>query len=197
MALVLLDMGGVLIELDWQRQVGALLGGEFSGDQIQSLWVSSACIHDFECGRIDFEVFCQRFADEMPTTADAAEVGQRFMAIIKDPFPGCNEALRQIKDMGHHLGMLSNSNQAHEQALRSRWDFFSYFDDLFFSHHRGVMKPDPQAWTSVLAETGFSADNTWFFDDGRRNVEAAQELGIRAHQVFKIHEAVHILSGVA
>lgn len=193
MALVLLDMGGVLIELAWEQEMVALLGGELDGDGVQALWVKSPCIHDYEHGCIDFKTFCARFAEEMPTNAAPEEVGRRFMAIIKDPVPGCNEALQAIKAMGHRVGMLSNSNVAHEEDLRSRCDFFDYFDDIFYSHHRGIMKPDPKAWTSVLEETGYAPQDTWFFDDGRRNVEVATSLGVHAHQVFSVVDAVKIL----
>ena len=57
----------------------------------------SACIHAFECGQIEFQEFCQRFSEEMPTSATPEEVGQRFMAIIGSPVPGCNDALQAIK----------------------------------------------------------------------------------------------------
>ena len=41
MALVLLDMGGVLIELSRQEQVGALLDQNLDGDAVQALWVKA------------------------------------------------------------------------------------------------------------------------------------------------------------
>ena len=56
------------------------------------------------------------------------------------------------------------------------------------------MKPDPLAWTSVLEETGYSAEDTWFFDDGRRNVEVASSLGINARQVFSVVDALPFIT---
>jgi HAD superfamily hydrolase (TIGR01509 family) len=56
------------------------------------------------------------------------------------------------------------------------------FETVLASHHLGVRKPDPAFFERLLDRLGRCVDEVLFVDDRERNVEAARQVGLRAHR---------------
>ena len=54
-----------------------------------------------------------------------------------------------------------------------------YMDAVYASYQCGAMKPDEAFFQNVLASEHILAEETLFLDDGQRNIEVAEKLGIR------------------
>ncbi|MBQ1303981.1 MAG: HAD-IA family hydrolase, partial [Erysipelotrichaceae bacterium] len=52
-----------------------------------------------------------------------------------------------------------------------------------FSCDAGLLKPDPAIYQLLMDKYGLKPEETVFFDDSARNVEAARSLGIHAARV--------------
>lgn len=57
------------------------------------------------------------------------------------------------------------------------------FDQLFLSHHLQLAKPDSRIFQAVIDATGINPEDTYFFDDSRRNISSAKAMGFQAHLV--------------
>lgn len=189
---IVCDMGGVLIELQWLERVKDLLGRPIAIDELHRLWVSAPSVVDFECGRTDFDTFAAAFVQEFDLTVAPEVVQHEFLEIAQAPLPLCNEMLVALKGR-YHLSLLSNTNPAHYARLSDRYDFYDYFDQLFLSYKIGVLKPDPAIFEYLLTALDTPADTVAFFDDSRRNVEAAQAAGIHAYRVDSPSEIMAIV----
>ncbi|HIK45991.1 MAG TPA: HAD family phosphatase [Leptolyngbyaceae cyanobacterium M65_K2018_010] len=176
------DMGGVLVELQWQDRVEKLLNRPLPMEDLHRLWVSAPSTVDFESGRTDFDQFAAAFIQEFDLAISPATLQQEFLEIVQAPLPRCDQLLRALKPR-YHLSLLSNTNPAHYQKLRDRYTFFDHFDQLFLSYQLGVMKPSPTIFEFVLDQLGTAPEQVAFFDDGAGNVEAARRLGIQAFRV--------------
>ncbi|PZU92189.1 MAG: hypothetical protein DCF32_23730 [Leptolyngbya sp.] len=190
---IVLDMGGVLIELQWLDRVKGLLGRPITVEEIHRLWVSAPCVVDFESGRTDFDTFAAAFVQEFGLAIAPTAVQHEFLEIVRAPLPQCNEMLTALKPR-YHLSLLSNTNPAHYERLRDRYTFFDYFDQLFLSYKIGLIKPSPAIFEHLLTMLNAPADSVAFFDDGARNVEAARALGIHAYRVDSPAEVMAIVN---
>lgn len=190
---VVLDMGGVLVELQWQQRMERLLQRSLPMDQLHHLWVTALSTVDFESGRTDFDQFAQAFLQEFAVDSTPDQLKAEFLEIVQGPLPNCETMLATLKS-SYHLSLLSNTNVAHYQKLRHHYDFFNYFDQLFLSYELGMMKPSPAIFEHVITALGTSPAKVAFFDDGARNVEAARSLGIQAHRVDGLEEILAIAS---
>ena len=179
---IVCDMGGVLVELQWAERVSGLLGQTIPLEEIHQLWSQAHSTVDFESGRLDFEQFAVAFIEEFSLEVTPAVVQREVLEFVQAPLPQCNQVLGQLKSE-YHLSLLSNTNPAHYHRLRERYDFFDYFDQLFLSYEMGVMKPDDAIFQQVLSGLDVAPEKVAFFDDGIKNVEAAQRLGMQAYQV--------------
>lgn len=191
---ILFDMGGVLVELQWQERMEGLLNRPLPMAELHHLWVTATSTVDFESGRTNFDQFTAAFLQEFDLALDAADFQREFLALVQDPFPGCLPILGQIKDR-FHLSLLSNTNPAHHEKLSRIEGFFPTFDRLFLSYQMGCMKPSPQIFETVIAQLATAPEQIAFFDDGARNVAAAKALGIQAFRVDSPDQAWAIAQG--
>lgn len=179
---IISDMGGVLVQLEWSERISGLLGRSVPMDELHHLWINARSTVDFESGRIDFDVFANNFIREFNLKLSAEEVQREFLEFVQAPMPGCDAILNQLKQQ-YHLSLLSNTNPAHYQRLRDRYDFYAAFEQVFLSHEIGLMKPQPEIFHHVLTALDIAPAAAAFFDDGAGNVEAANSVGINAYQV--------------
>lgn len=191
---IVCDMGGVLIELQWLDRVKDLLGRPVTIDEVHRLWVSAPSVVDFESGRSDFDRFAAAFVKDFGLAIAPEVVQHEFLEIVRAPLPQCNEVLGALKPR-YHLSLLSNTNPAHFDRLRDRYDFFDYFDQLFLSYKIGLMKPSAAIFEHLLTALDTPADTVAFFDDGTRNVEAARAAGIHAYRVDSPTEIMTAVQG--
>lgn len=181
------DLGGVLVQLEWQERVSRLLNRAIAIEELHHLWVNAVSVSQFETGKISFEDFGRAFVEEFQLGLDPTLIQQEFLAIVREPMPGVNEVLQQLH---HHftLSLLSNTNPAHYERLVSQYDFFHYFDHRFLSYQIGLLKPQPAIFQYVINQLQADPQDILFFDDGARNVDQARRLGIKAFQVYSPQE---------
>ena len=179
---ILLDMGGVLVELEWQQRMEKLLQRSLPMTELHHLWVTALSTVDFESGRTSFDQFALAFIKEFAVDITPEQLQQEFLEVVQGPLPNCELMLARLQP-NYHLSLLSNTNSAHYQRLRDRYDFFKYFDQLFLSYELGLMKPSAAIFDHVLTRLATSPETVAFFDDGSRNVEAARAAGIQAYRV--------------
>ncbi|MDB9529168.1 HAD family phosphatase [Oscillatoria sp. CS-180] len=189
---IVLDMGGVLVQLEWAERISSLLGRSVPIDELHHLWINAQSTVDFESGRTDFDEFAIAFIEEFGLSVAPEKVQQEFLEFVQAPMAHCNEVLALLKQ-NYHLSLLSNTNPAHYERLRDRYDFFRYFDSLFLSYKLGKMKPDAAIFQYVLAELETASETVAFFDDGARNVETACQLGIQGYQVTSPNDVMTVV----
>ena len=91
----------------------------------------------------------------------------------------------------HHVACLSNTNSVHWARFP---ELAQLFDSMFLSHLTGFVKPDPDAYNTVLKTLGVEPGDVYFFDDMRPNVNAAKAIGMNAFHVRGFAEIAPVLS---
>jgi len=181
-AVLLFDLGGVLLEYTGVRDLAPLLPRLLTEAEILDRWSRCKATAEFGVGRITSEEFVARFVRDwgiaMSPTAFAAE----FRSWSRDFYPGARELLAALRRR-YRVAALSNSNALHWDRNVKDLGLDEVFDLALSSHQIGRLKPDPDAYREALTRLGVSTSDVLFFDDSRANVEAAQVLGIRAVQV--------------
>lgn len=179
---VLCDLGGVLIDLNWISSAQALFGRDLSRDELLEKWLSLESIKRFEAGLCDFSEFYRNFNNENPTSLSEAEFYQQFLSIIGAVKSGCLEILCQLKQT-FKLALLSNTNALHIEHLRRQTGLLDYFDRLFLSYEMHLVKPEPKIFATVAQQLECKPEEIYFFDDSPTNVKAAGQSGLKAFQV--------------
>lgn len=97
-----------------------------------------------------------------------------------------NVALVRKLKPSYTIGVLSNADHTLEERIRDGMGIADLFDDVVCSAVVGIAKPDHAVFRLAAERLGLPAAECLFVDDSRRNVEAAQEVGMTA-----LHYRVH------
>jgi putative hydrolase of the HAD superfamily len=85
----------------------------------------------------------------------------------------------------YRLFLLSNTNALHiphvEKIMGSEKfnRFKNSFEKFYLSHEINLRKPNAEIYEFVLNENGLKAEETFFIDDTKENIEVAEKMGIR------------------
>ena len=178
-ALLLFDLGGVLLESSAHQRLCHLTGVDITLDDYRERWLRSAAVCRFESGRCTPREFADEFIREWRLELDHDAFVQEFCAWPLDFYTGARETLASLRQR-YRIACLSNSNELHWQRFQR---FEGIFDIALSSHELGVLKPEADAFTRALEICDVAPGAVLFFDDSRSNVASAAALGIRAFHV--------------
>ncbi len=183
---VVFDYGGVLtppIRAVHQRWLDA---ERIDGDGYRAVmreWLArdvphGTPVHLLETGELsdlDFETaLAARLRDLDGAAVPAAGLLGRMLGGMR-PVPEMVALLRQIRDSGVAVGLLSNSWGTHDYPA----DVLELCAPAVISGRVGLRKPDPRIYRLVLDGLGVPAERVVFVDDAPVNIDAAQALGMR------------------
>ncbi|MCA9064857.1 MAG: HAD family phosphatase, partial [Planctomycetaceae bacterium] len=89
--------------------------------------------------------------------------------------------VRQLKESGIRLVLLSNTSVTHLNFIRSRWDILEYMDAHIASCDVGALKPEAAIYEAALKVSGCDPEECFYTDDIPAYIEKAREFGIHAH----------------
>ena len=119
---------------------------------------------------------CQLAGSKVPMEAEPFfALWSSHFRVHHELLPMVDALLGQVK-----VALLSNVNDMHWRFVRPRIPQLEHFDDLVLSYQLRMAKPDPEIFQAALARSGLRAEETAYFDDVPRYVEAAMALGIHA-----------------
>lgn len=185
---VLLDVGGVLVDLDRKEAVRRFEAlGVTDADEVLDTYRQSGLLLELESGQIDTEEFARRLSArygcpigvEMVTEALEGFIGR----VAEEKLTFLDERIRPY----YRLLALSNTNPPlhrffeSPRFVTSGRPLSSYFERLFISFEMGLCKPDRAIFQQLIRESGIRPEETLFLDDGPANTAMARRLGMVAY----------------
>lgn len=192
-AVILCDLGGVLIDLNWYSRAQALFGEDLDPEFLKGRWLALQSAREFEAGKTDFVTFYREFINETGSSIDIEDFKSEFTGILGPVKPGCIDILTEIRQHAR-LAMLSNTNLLHVEVLRKSSEIFAPFEHLFLSYEMGLVKPDAQIFISVCERLDCLPERVFFFDDSEANVAAAGACGLNSWRVDSPQEIRKIVN---
>ena len=197
---VILDLGGVIIELHYARTLELLK--EKSGtpiDGIANLLIDSDLHQQFEIGSISENDYYVSVCDLINTKMDRAEFDSIFNSILGTISKERMEGLAKIMSK-YQTFVLSNTNSIHERAFNEILynshgisSFREVVDEVYFSHKIRDRKPNLTCYESIINEIGVDPQEILFIDDREDNCQAAEKTGIQTFQNVQLNDWLHLV----
>lgn len=176
---IVFDMGGVLIR-----------------------WNPEDMLRQYELSRQDMEILNRELfksvewiqqdrgilSEEELVRAVCARIPERLHQPVKtlvygwhrrhlSPMPEMAELVRELKQAGYHIYLLSNASLALREYF-PRIPGSECFDKLMVSAEEKLLKPSHEIFERLYEKFGLNPGQCWFIDDSPQNVEGAIQTGM-------------------
>ncbi len=197
---ILLDLGGVLIDVYYERTAHAFAALGFSDfDRLYSQAKQDHLFDGFETGTLSPADFRDGVRRLLGNELDDATIDHCWNAMLGTIPPSRMETVADLRRC-YRVLLLSNTNAIHVPAFteiihreNGITDFKGCFDGAYYSCEIGLRKPDAPSYLHVLEQQGASPERTLFVDDSIQHVVGAQAAGLHAEHLDTRREDVTAL----
>ena len=199
---IILDMGGVLMNHNMPECIArftAILGEEkmksVLGLASNGEGTANSLMEQYERGEVSTEHFVSTILEHAQAGTTREEVIAAWNAMHGGIPAERLQHIRQWKDAGHRLFLLSNNNDLHWHDVFSHYDM-SMFEHCFASHLLHVSKPDPKIYQLVDNQLHeWNCEEPFHFvDDILINRQTAQQLGWQTYETIYDAPLLHSIS---
>ena len=186
---VISDFGGVLTTplvqsfMAFQDETG--ISAETLGEAMQAVTEAEGenPLFRLERGEITEDSFLERLSGGLEPLLGHHPQLHRFKEIYFEalnPNPQMIELMRELKDEGYRMAMLTNNVQEWEPLWRSMLPVDEIFETVVDSGFVGCRKPESKIYRLTLERIGMPAEACLFVDDVEVNCEGARKAGMTA-----------------
>ena len=183
---VLLDMGGVLVELGGEKSFLDMIGGGIEASEMWRRWLASPAVRAHETGRMGTSEFAEAAVREFGLSLAPEEFLGHFRSWLLGPYDGVHDLLDELAAR-HRTAILTNISAVH-WPIAQGYGIFERVERVIASHLVGAIKPDRDFFEIALAELRATTEEAVFIDDNIVNVEGARAAGLEAHVARGIGE---------
>jgi len=140
-------------------------------------------LFELETGKLTEVEFLQKLGDSLEPVLGHRPELHRFSEIYFEalhPNGPMIDLMREAKESGHRMGLLTNNVREWEPLWRSMLPVDEIFEVVVDSGFVGCRKPDREIYDITLERMGVPAGECLFIDDIDVNCGAARELGMSA-----------------
>jgi putative hydrolase of the HAD superfamily len=191
-AVIFLDIGGVLLEVDevgFVRQLSSLIGADLAE---LARRLEGPALDPLERGRMTLQEYYRETV--VPSDLNGEMTYARFeelwLAMMGEPTPVAG-MLPRLREQAP-VWLLSNTNRVHLKALWERYDFIRQVDGVITSCEVGLRKPEREMFRLALERAGVKAEEALFIDDREVNVVAAREAGLNAYNYAEVRSKTSV-----
>lgn len=198
---IVFDLGGVLMNIDFQRTFNAfeMIGFHGAEQAFQEPEINRLCM-DFETG-----VYCsielrRKFREFTGFKCNDIEFDKAWNALLID-FPP--ERIHRVEELAkkYKTYLLSNTNPIHAKHFNSELNrhfgiesMDHLLDKAWYSHNLGFRKPDERIFQKVVKTSRLIPEETLFVDDHEPNIKAAESVGMKAIHITAQYTIIEALA---
>ena len=190
---IVFDLYGTLVDV-WTDEtkeelwdgIALLLGdGEENGQAVKREYTAlcraakKSDDHEIDLLSVFKEMLVSREVD--PSVADALALEFRRLSMVRlTSFPGVADMLRELKNAGAGVYLLSNAQSCFTVDELHTTGLYDLFDGIAISSDLGVKKPWPTAFEAAFKRFNITADNSVYVgNDMRDDILGASGVGMR------------------
>lgn len=194
---ILLDLGGVLIDVDYHATARAFRDlGHPDFERLYSKAQQDHLFDGFETGALSPAQFRDRIRLVLDPTLSDAVIDANWNAMLGSVPPERIQLVHRLKER-YQVLLLSNTNAIHVPAFETIIarengisDFKQLFHGAYYSCEIGLRKPDASSFLHVLQKHGADPARTLFIDDSIQHVHGARQAGLHAEHLELAQEDV-------
>lgn len=177
---VIFDLGGVLVDFhpfEGMEKLG------FSEDALKS-FADNIYGSGFweDCDRVPYteEQIRAEYKKRLPGYEKEVDLFWDNLTVVTGVRDYAHKWLKELKDRGLKLYVLSNYGKASFEINSKIYDFLPMMDGMVVSYEYEKVKPEAELYEILLDKYDINRENAVFIDDRMINVEGAINVGLKA-----------------
>jgi len=197
---IILDLGGVVLDLDVDRTVKAFSDLGFPQLEDFDIILSRYPFFlDFETGNISTDEFIETLLKKSRNHVSEEKILNAWNAMILGFRQESIDLLLNLRKE-YRIFLLSNTNAIHEIYYNRKLKYEHgienldrIFEKVYYSHNLKMRKPNSDIFQHVLNDAGLSPAECLYIDDTLIHVETARSLDIKGHHLVAPQRITDIL----
>lgn len=177
---IIFDCSDTLLHFRSIELLTELCGDPARAEELHFLFLTHAVWGDYDNGKISTPALAEKLASLV--APNEKHIPARYLAEYVNYFvviDGIPALLRELKEKGYRLYLLSDFPETFEQLYTLHAPIFDLLDDLVVSHRVGISKRDGDIFAYILEHCGLNAAECLFVDDMPQNAEKAKTYGMQ------------------
>lgn len=182
MSIILLDIGNVLVSVDFTAFCrGALPSGSVDGQALCDKYCQGELKSRFDRGMIaPFDYLAMIEGDRLIQNSKTSDIRAKWQNIFT-PVQGADRGV-ELLEKEHRIWIMSDTDPLHFTFLLNTVPLLRGRERYYLSYEHGFLKSSQEAFMHVLSDSGLPAEEFLLIDDRHENCIAASETGIRSIQ---------------
>lgn len=197
---LLIDLGGVLINLDRQRCVENFQKlGLQNVEELLDIHRPEGLLMQQEKGLITPAEFRNGVREMIGKVVSDKQIDIAWNSFLVDIPTYKLDLLLKLREK-YVVYLLSNTNEIHwKYACKHLFPYRTfkvedYFEKTYLSFEMNMAKPEPEIFRTIIEDAGIEPEETLFIDDAEINCKAAGELGIATYTAKAGEDWSHIFN---
>jgi HAD superfamily hydrolase (TIGR01509 family) len=180
---IIFELGGVLVNLDWDKVCAGLQRHSNSGD-VRSEVVNGPIVRSAMQGLLSPEAYQETLCRKLHSNLGYEE----FVGIWNGLLSANYDIIPLVERLkpNHRLILASNTDPIHFAYTIQNCSVLENFESFFLSYEMRLLKPDPEFYRHVLKTLAVPAGECVFIDDRVENVESARSVGITSFRFVSV-----------
>lgn len=192
---LLFDLGGVLLDIDFGRAIGAWSRlSALPATELQRLFSFDDAYERHERGQITAQEYFAHLCSALQLSGKPEDVEAGWNAIFVREIEQTRRLVEKARQKFPCFAF-TNTNASHMGCWSAAYpEVVGAFDRIFASYQMGLRKPERAAFDHICQALALGPASILFFDDLPANVEAARNAGLQAVLVRgpqDVAEALH------
>ncbi|MGR8979128.1 MAG: haloacid dehalogenase [Gammaproteobacteria bacterium] len=178
MKVILLDVGNVVLNVDFSVFCNSLSGGDAEkGSRLYNKYCKGQLKEAFDSGNLSSSEFFRMAALEANDSAIDVDEVKRYWVKIFSEIEGSNNAIEQLKE-NFSIWIVSDTDPIHSNFFLNEYPILKQVERCYFSYSIGKLKSDPGFFDYVLQSSGREPSDFFLIDDKAVNCQSATSKGI-------------------
>ena len=180
---IIFDLGGVLVNLDWDKVCADLQRHSNSGD-VRSEVVNGPIVRSAVQGLLSPQPYHEALCRKLQSGLGYKEFVGIWNGLLSTNYDIIPLVERLKPD--HRLILASNTDPIHFAHTIQHVSVLENFESFFLSYEMKLLKPDPEFYRHVLETLAGRNGECVFIDDRVENIESARSVGTTSFRFISV-----------
>lgn len=193
---IVFDIGMVLIDFHWAKTMRELGFSEECVATLGKNMMQHPTWNEMDRNVMAEEDIVKEFKKLSPMYEEEIDLFLRNLDKVVTVFPKSDEWLKNLKERGYQVYLLSNYPERTFKVDSKKYTFMDYVDGKVVSYECHYTKPEKEIYDLLCDRYKLRPEECVFLDDKYENIEAAKGYGFEGIQVQMQEQAIEELDAL-